>query len=90
MMLWWVFVSDPNGWIPLILSFIPLFSPVSMALRLGAGDVATWEILVSLGILVVSTWIAIKIGARLFRAGTLMRGKPPGVREIWKVLTQPQ
>jgi len=38
--------------------------------------------------LVISTWFAIKLAARLFRAGTLMRGKPPGIREIWKVLTQ--
>ncbi len=90
MMIFTVFIQDPNALLPRILSFIPLFSPVGMALRLGAGEIATWEIGLSFVILLISILVAIKISARLFRAGTLMRGKPPGIREIWKVLTQPQ
>lgn len=83
-----VFVADPNSIVPRILSMVPMFSPIGMTLRLGSGDIAMWEVAVSFLILAVSTWFAIKISARLFRAGTLMRGKTPGMREIWKVLTQ--
>ncbi len=85
-----VFIADPNALTPRVLSFIPLFSPVGMTMRLGTGEIPMWEVILSLAILIVSTWFAIKISARLFRAGTLMRGKTPGPREIWKVLTQPQ
>ncbi len=88
MMLMHVFISDPNAIVPKVLSMIPFFSPVGMTLRLGAGDIAMWEVGLSLLLLIISTWFAVKIAARLFRAGTLMRGKPPGIREIWKVLTQ--
>ncbi|QEG22420.1 ABC transporter permease [Mariniblastus fucicola] len=88
MMMPTVFISDPNAMVPRVLSMIPFFSPIGMTLRLGSGDIALWEAAVSFLILAVSTWFAIKIAARLFRAGTLMRGKPPGIREIWKVLTQ--
>ena len=88
MMMWMHFLSDPNGMVPRVLSFIPLFSPVGMTLRLGAGDIPMWEVALSFVILVVSTWFAVKIAARLFRAGTLMQGKSPGVRGIWKALTQ--
>lgn len=85
-----VFVSDPNSMVPRALSMIPFFSPIGMTLRLGSGEIAMWEVGVSFLILAVSTWGAIKIAAKLFRAGTLMRGKTPGVREIWKVLIEPQ
>ena len=88
MMMPTVFITDPNAIVPRILSMIPFFSPIGMTLRLGSGDIALWEAAVSFLILAVSTWIALKLAARLFRAGTLMRGKPPGVREIWKILTQ--
>jgi len=84
-----VFLADPNALVPRLLSMIPFFSPIGMTLRLGTGDIAMWEVALSLGILLVATWLAIKLAAKLFRAGTLMRGKPPGIREIWKVLTQP-
>jgi len=45
-------------------------------------DVA--EILISLAILAVSTVFALRVSARLFRAGLLLYGKRPGVREIWR------
>ncbi len=88
MMFFHAFLSDPNTIAPRTLSMIPFFSPVGMTLRLGSGDVAMWEVGLSFLILVVATWFAVKIAARLFRAGTLMRGKIPGIREIWKVLIQ--
>lgn len=84
-----VFLSNPNGLIARILSMIPLFSPVAMMARLGIDDVPWWELALSLAILLFGIYAAIKISARLFRAGTLMQGKRPGIREIWKVLTQP-
>ena len=88
MMVATVFISDPNSTVPRYMSMIPFFSPVGMTLRLGSGDIPLWEIGISLLILIFSTWCAVKVAARLFRAGTLMRGKPPGIREIWKVLVQ--
>lgn len=84
-----VFLSNPNGVIARVLSMIPLFSPVAMMARLGIDDVPVWEILLSLAILLASIYLAIKVAAKLFRVGTLMQGKRPGIREIWKVLTQP-
>jgi ABC-2 type transport system permease protein len=83
-----VFLADPNALVPRVLSMIPFFSPIGMTLRLSSGDVALWEVSLSFLVLVVATWVAIKLAARLFRAGTLMRGKPPGIREIWKVLVE--
>ncbi len=84
-----IFVTSPNGMVARVLSMVPLFSPVAMMMRLGVTKVPWWEVIVSFLILLVSIYLAIKFSARLFRAGTLMQGKKPGIREIWKVLTQP-
>ena len=88
MMMWMLFLSDPNAIAPRVVSFVPLFSPVAMSMRLGAGEIPIWETAVSFLILIGSTWVAVKVSARLFRAGTLMQGKPPGPRMIWKALRQ--
>ena len=82
-----VFISSPSGIVARSLSMIPLFSPVAMMIRLGVSDVAWWEVAISFAILLVSIFFAIKIAARLFRAGTLMQGKRPTIPVIWKVLT---
>ena len=88
MMMPTVFISDPNSIVPRLLSMFPFFAPIGMTLRLASGEIPMWEVGLSLLILIISTWFAVKISARLFRVGTLMRGKPPGVKQIWKLLTQ--
>ena len=35
-------------------------------------------------LLLGATWLAIHISARLYRAGLLLYGKRPGIREIWR------
>lgn len=83
-----VFIGSPEGMIARIMSFIPFFSPVAMTFRLGVIDVPLWEIGLAALILLVSIFLAIKLSARLFRAGVLMQGKKPGLGVIWKVLTE--
>ena len=86
---WMTFLNEPNGTVARVLSMIPLFSPIAMMLRLGLADVPLWEPALSLVIMLLSIWGAIKLSAKLFRVGTLMYGKRPGLREIWKAIRQP-
>ena len=64
-------------------SVIPFTSPVVMMARIPY-DVPTWQILLSLGLLVgtfvASTWLAGKI----YRTGILMYGKKVSWKELWK------
>ncbi len=89
MMGWMTFMNAPNGTAARVLSLFPLFAPIGMMLRLGFADVALWEPALSLVILLLSIWGAVKVSAKLFRVGTLMYGKRPGPREIWKAIRQP-
>lgn len=76
-------ILNPDGKLAFWLSMIPFTSPVAMMLRLPFG-VSTYELMISMFILVVSfilfTWIA----GRVYRVGVLMYGKKASVREILK------
>jgi len=69
-----------------ICSFIPLFSPFVMILRIGLTDTPIWEILLSLGILVVTIYLTVLLSAKIYRTGVLMYGKRPSWKELRKAM----
>jgi ABC-2 type transport system permease protein len=83
-----VLLRKPHGTTARILSYIPLTSPSTMMLRIGAGQVPIWEVLLTLGLLVLSVLVVLRFAARMFRTGLLMYGKRPTVPEIYRWLRQ--
>jgi ABC-2 type transport system permease protein len=79
-------MDNPDGVFARILSFIPLTAPVTMMLRLGAGPVAPWQLVVSIVMLALGVGAALWLSARLFRATTLLTGTRPTPRVIWRAL----
>jgi ABC-2 type transport system permease protein len=79
-----VLIREPNGTLGHVLTWIPFTSGPTIMLRssLDAGAVAWWEIVGATIILMVSTWFAIRVGARLFRIGLLSAGARPSLREV--------
>jgi ABC-2 type transport system permease protein len=75
-------VSTPNSLLVKITSFIPFFTPTSMLLRLGVGEVAWWEFGISLIILLASVFVFGWLAAKIYRTGVLMYGKRPSWKEI--------
>jgi ABC-2 type transport system permease protein len=75
-------LNDPASAFAVTLSLVPFSAPIAMPVRWAAGNLPTYEIALSLGILAVSivavTWIA----ARIYRVGILMTGKRPNLREL--------
>lgn len=85
-----VVLKNPNGTFATFASFFPPFTPFLMMARIA--DVPgppTWQIWASLAVLVVSTWLAIRLAARVFRTGILMYGQPPSLKEIWRWMWEP-
>lgn len=79
-------IANPDTMMIKVASFIPFTSPLSMLLRIGVGHVAFWEILVSLAILLVTTFIFGWLAAKIYRTGVLMYGKRPSIKEIRKAM----
>lgn len=77
-------VKDPDGAVAVWASIIPFTSPIVMMARIPFGGVATWELIVSMLVLVLgfifTTWVA----ARIYRIGILMHGKKPTFQELGK------
>jgi ABC-2 type transport system permease protein len=91
-----VILTDPNGFLPQLFSFIPPAIPGTMMLRLAVSPrpsllpdlppvpaVPAWEVIVSLLVLLVSTLLMMRLAAKVFEVGILMYGKSATLREIW-------
>ena len=61
-------------------SYVPLWSPFVMMARLSVGSVEPWEVVLSIGLLVVTVPIVTLLSIRVYRAGVLMYGQPPTMR----------
>jgi ABC-2 type transport system permease protein len=88
LMLLVTFFTDPNGVIPVILSFFPLTGATALILRLGLGALPTWQIVLSVAIQVVSVIGVMWLAAKVFRLGMLMYGKALTPRTLWQALRE--
>lgn len=79
-------LSSPDSMLVKVTSFIPLFSPFVMLLRLGLTDVPFWEVAISIALLLVAIYVAVYISAKIYRTGVLMYGKRPSWKEIRKAM----
>lgn len=69
-------LTNVNGTIIKVCSFIPFSSYSAMFARVGMGDVALWEVIVSAVILYSSVILIGILGGKIFRNSTLRYGNP--------------
>lgn len=78
-----VVMENPDGSLAFWTSMIPFTSPIIMMVRIPFG-IDTWELVLSMTILLLSflgsTWVA----ARIYRTGILMYGKKVNFKELGK------
>jgi len=88
--LWPIISEHPNGMVAMISSFTPPLIPFVMIIRVTASteSIATWEILLSIGVGIISVIAMIWMCARIFRIGVLMLGKPPNLFELIRWVKQ--
>jgi len=84
-MLLFPIARNPEGPVAFWGSIIPFTSPVAMLARIPYG-VPTWEILLSMFLLIIATVGAIWIAAKIYRTGLLMYGKKVTFKELIKWL----
>jgi ABC-2 type transport system permease protein len=77
-------LSNPDGDIARIASLIPPFSAMMMPPRLAGGDVAWWEIVVSVGLMLAAIALIIPLAARIYEGSILRLGQRVGLREAWR------
>ncbi|HED03970.1 MAG TPA: ABC transporter permease [Candidatus Fraserbacteria bacterium] len=77
-------LQEPNGTVARVFSYLPLTSAGTMMMRLAVGAISPWEILASLLVLLLSSWLAIRVAGKVFEISILLYGKSVSLREIWR------
>lgn len=67
-------------------SFIPFTSPMAMFTRITMGEVAGWEIALSVAILVVSNVLVCWLSAKIYKIGVLLYGTRPKMRDVFRMM----
>jgi ABC-2 type transport system permease protein len=77
--------ANPGGALPLIMSWIPIYTPFAMLARLGSG-VSLLEVLGTGVLLVAFVAAELFLLGRLFQASLLHTGQPPKIAAFWKLM----
>lgn len=75
--------NDPDGTLAVVMSIIPLTSPIVMLMRIPFG-VPLWQIVVSLILLYASFFAVVWFAAKIYRIGILVYGKKTSWKELYK------
>lgn len=76
--------QHPNSSLSFWASMIPFTSPMVMMARIPFGAVPTWELLLSIGLLIGTFLLMVYISAKIYRVGILMFGKKATFKDLFK------
>lgn len=79
-------LGNPEASYVTITSYIPVFTPMLMFLRVGMLDLPVWEPILGISILVVSIVVLAIFGARVYKGGVLMYGRSNVLKDMKKAL----
>lgn len=75
--------NSPDSQLVWWCSMIPFTSPIVMLSRIPFG-VATWELILSLGLLFLTFLGGAWVSAKIYKVGILMYGKKSSFKDLWK------
>lgn len=80
--LMFVILNDPDAPLSVVLSLVPFFSPMLFFLRMTVAFPPTWQIVLCFALMSLSLLAMVRVSAAIYRAGILMYGKKPMLKEI--------
>ena len=83
-----ILINDLDSPLALGLTWFPLTAPTVALFRMALSQVPTWQLAVSLAILIASLVVSVWFVARIFRAAMLIYGQSLRPKQIWQVLRQ--
>jgi ABC-2 type transport system permease protein len=73
--------ADPDGTLATVTSYVPGLSPLVMPVRQAAGNVAAWEIALSVAFMLVAIALVVRLGGRVYAGALLRTGGRTKIRE---------
>ncbi len=68
------FLDNPHGALAVTLSLFPMSAPSAMVTRIAVAQVPLWQIILSLSLLAVTTYLVVGLAGRFFRTDNLLSG----------------
>ncbi|HPW55986.1 MAG: ABC transporter permease [Thermoanaerobaculaceae bacterium] len=84
MLLMFPVMASPDAKFAVIVSLIPVFSPVLFFTRMTVQMPPGWQIALCLALMLVSIFVIARFAAAVYRVGILMYGKKPTLGDIWR------
>lgn len=81
-------LTNPDSTLSVVLSLVPIYTPMTMFIRLLVSEPPAWQIALSLVLSVATIAGLLKASAKVFRAGLLATGKRPTIPELWRWLKE--
>ncbi len=79
-------IKNPDGQLAFWFSIIPFTSPIIMPIRIAFNSAESWEIILSVVLLIGGFFGTVWLAAKIYRTGILMYGKKVSYKELWKWL----
>lgn len=79
-------MTNPNSFASQVLSFFPLFTPLTMFARVNVSEPPLWQVWLSILLLAGTAAFTIWGAAKVFRATILFHGKRPSIRELARMV----
>jgi ABC-2 type transport system permease protein len=81
-------LSNPDSTLSVVLSLVPIYTPMTMFIRIVVSEPPAWQVALSLVLSVATIAFLLKATAKVFRAGLLATGKRPTIPELWRWLKE--
>ena len=78
-------LEEPSSTLALVVSLVPLSSPIVMPALVVMGEAGAAEIAASLGLLAAGVVLLLVLGARIYEGGVLRMGRPLKFKEAWRL-----
>lgn len=80
-----VFVTqEPSGIVARVMTFLPPAAPMVVPLRASLGAIEPWEVVLSIGLMLVAIWALFTVGARVYSGAVLQTGGRMKLRDAWR------
>jgi ABC-2 type transport system permease protein len=76
--------QEPNGLVATILTFFPPSAPMVVPLRTALGAIQPWEVVLSIGLMIVAIWVLFVVGGRVYSGAVLQTGGRMKLRDAWR------
>ena len=75
--------ESPDAWYIRVASVFPTTAPFVMPVRIAVGDVAPWEVLLAVAVMVVAIFGLVRLGGAIYSGALLRTGARPRLRDVW-------